>query len=134
MDFASPRSVNYIPDILRYRGVNYIRARARAQPFPVNNNIRLTDMQIFIVYAHVYDLIVPVQIIIRFYPSSAGGGSGDETHFEICLFMGELHLQIRLPAINRVIRLHSSCPDISAEKRAPASHLLFISFRDSRDR
>lgn len=28
-------------------------------------------MQIFIVYARVHDLIVPVQIIIRFYPSSA---------------------------------------------------------------
>jgi len=41
-------------------------------------------MQIFIVYAHIYDLIVPVQIIIRFYPSAR-----EETHFEICL-TGEL--------------------------------------------
>jgi len=67
LDFASLQSVNYIRDILRYRGVNYPRARLRDH-FRVNNNIRLTDMQIFIVYAHIHDLIVPVQIIIRFYP------------------------------------------------------------------
>lgn len=59
-------------------------------------------MQIFIVYAHVHDLIVPVQIIIRFYPSSAG----KKPHFEIYLVMEELHLQIRLPAINII------CPHI----------------------
>lgn len=104
------RGVNYIRDILCYRGVNYIRARNH---FRVNNNIRLTDMQIFIVYAHIHDLIVPAQIIVRFHPSL----TGEETYLVICLFMGELHLQIRLnPAINKtVIHLHSSRPHISTE-------------------
>lgn len=89
--------------------------------FRVNNNIRLTDMQIFIVYAHVYDLIVPVEIVIRFYPSSAG----EKIHLKICLFMGESHLQIRLPAINRLIR--SAFPDISNENwHASVNPLLFI--------
>lgn len=52
-------------------------------------NVRLTVMQIFIVYARIHDLIASVQIIIQFYTSLAR----ERLQFEIRETVQIAHLQ-----------------------------------------
>lgn len=59
---------SHISVIYSTRDANYAGDHSR-----VNNNARLTGMQIFIVYARIHDLIASVRIIVRFYTSSARG-------------------------------------------------------------
>jgi len=68
--FCVTANVNYTRDALGRRGVNCTRGH-----FRVNNNIRLTDMQISIVYVRIHGVIVSARIIIRFYPSLAQRGT-----------------------------------------------------------